>query len=76
MPNSQNFYKGIFLHVIPVRIMELHEIAEQNQNWNFYRRIFNLIFLLARHSSVCQTIHQSKATNIFPKYILKFAAND
>ena len=64
------------MHVIPVCIIELHEIAAQNQNWDFYRHIFNLIFLLTRHSSVCQTIHQSKATNVFPKHILKLAAND
>ena len=29
---------------------------EQNKNWNFYRHIFNSIFLLTWHSSVFQII--------------------
>ena len=30
--------------------------AEQNQNWNFHRHVFNAIFLFTQHSSVFQII--------------------
>ena len=80
---------------------------EQNQNRNFHRHIFNLIFLLTRHSKVLQIMSWNwptakcrrrkfcdtsyyiicaklrvsfssklKATNVFPKHILKGKARD
>ena len=80
---------------------------EQNQNRNFHRHIFSLIFLITRHSKVLQIMSWNwptakcrrrkfcdtsyyiicaklrvsfssklKATNVFPKHILKLKARD